>query len=51
MKIGLGTKKIRWYHWLVYRLFYWVWNPIFVARPDMARFFVEYMSQWSQKNK
>ena len=23
-----GRRAIRWYHWAVYRLFRWVWNPI-----------------------
>jgi hypothetical protein len=42
--------KIRWYHWLVYKLFYRMWNPIFKSRPDMAKFFVDYMNQWVKEN-
>jgi hypothetical protein len=38
--------KIRFYHFWVYRLFHWVWTPIFKERPDMHRAFVEHGQGW-----
>jgi|Laugrespbdmm15sd_2_1035082.scaffolds.fasta_scaffold09058_4 hypothetical protein len=38
--------KIRWYHWMVYRLFRWVWNPIFEQNPQMTQFMVNHMNNW-----
>jgi hypothetical protein len=28
-----------WFDWLVYRFFRWWWNPIFNAKPEMAKGF------------
>jgi hypothetical protein len=33
--------QIKFYHWWVYKLFYLVWNPIFLARPDLHKKFIE----------
>jgi len=38
--------EIRWYHWMVYRLFHWVWNPIFEQNPQMTQFMVNHMNNW-----
>ena len=38
--------KIRWYHWMVYRLFHWVWNPIFEHHPHLTQYMITHMSQW-----
>jgi hypothetical protein len=40
------TMEIRWYHWMVYRLFHWVWNPIFEQNPQMTQFMVNHMNNW-----
>lgn len=37
--------KIRFYHWWIYRLFRWTWNPIFAAHPSTATAFIS-MFQW-----
>lgn len=29
--------KIRFYHWWIYRLYRWTWNPILRLRPEMVR--------------
>jgi hypothetical protein len=40
--------KIRWYHWLLYRLFRWAWNPILRERPGMVKMLSGYMSAYSE---
>lgn len=42
--------KIRWYHWLIYKLFYRMWNPIFRSNPHLTRYFVDYMEGYMQNN-
>lgn len=38
--------KIRWYHWLVYKLYYKVWGPILATRPDMVKLLHSYSAAW-----
>jgi hypothetical protein len=35
--------KIRFYHWWIYRLFRWTWNPILRLRPAMTGALIEAM--------
>ena len=41
--------KIRWYHWLVYKLFRYYWNPIlrknYSLRKQLIKHMVEYDSR------
>ena len=43
-------KRPNWFDWLIYRLFYKVWNPIFRKRPELGRFVSDYMSAWFKAN-
>jgi hypothetical protein len=36
-KTGHGVAEIRWYHWAVYRLFRWFWNPLLRGSPGICR--------------
>jgi hypothetical protein len=47
---SISTMKILWYHWLVYRLFFRVWNPIFKNNPQLTRYFVDHMEGYMQQN-
>lgn len=38
------------FDWFIYNLFYRIWNPIFQERPELARYFANYMLEWSAKN-
>lgn len=38
--------KIRFYHWWVYKLYFRLWSPILVERPEMVRGQVEWMTRW-----
>ena len=38
--------KIRFYHWWVYRLFHWMWNPIFRTNPGILDKFEKGVLQW-----
>jgi len=40
-----------WFDYLVYRLFYWRWNPILSSRPDLRRGFLEYEEGWEKQEK
>ena len=42
--------KIRWYHWWVYNLFYWVWTPIYKSHPEMVAGTVKHMTIWLKTN-
>ncbi len=42
--------KIRWYHWTVYRLFWWTWNPILKTHPQMAAGMASHINQWLVSN-
>ena len=47
--------KIRFYHWWVYRLFYYFWNPILTQNPQLARYIANningHIDQEELKNK
>jgi len=47
--------KIRFYHWWVYRLFYYFWNPILMQKPQLARYIANningHIDQEELKNK
>lgn len=38
--------KIRWYHWLLYRLYHAVWGSLLEERPHMVRKIHQHMGQW-----
>lgn len=38
--------RIRFYHMWVYRLFVWMWTPIFKSRPEIHKAFVEWGQGW-----
>lgn len=40
-----GT-KIRFYHWWIYRLYYWAWTPILASRPDMIEEMINHHREW-----
>lgn len=37
---------MKWYHKLSYRIFYWLWTPLFKARPDLLRAILNYGEGW-----
>lgn len=40
-----------WFDWLVYRLFYWRWNLILAARPDLRAVYRQIWEQYeTQRN-
>lgn len=43
--------RIRFYHLWVYRLFFWVWTPIFRARPDIHQAFVQWGQGWIDRRE
>lgn len=36
-------KPIRFYHWWIYRLFHWTWNPLLRDRPTMTSWIAQQM--------
>ena len=40
--------KIRWYHWLIYRLFRYFWNPILIDRPGMCEYLADCMKSYGE---
>lgn len=38
--------KVRWYHWLIYRLYHRLWTPIYSERPWMVEAQIDYMQSW-----
>lgn len=36
----MKRRRIRWWDWLVYKLFHWRWNPILAARPDLREIII-----------
>jgi hypothetical protein len=38
--------KIRWFDWLLYRLFYWRWGKILAERPDLREFFLSWLKAY-----
>jgi hypothetical protein len=43
--------KIRFYHWWLYSLFRWAWNPIFVEYPHMATAFISFFQLWADSQE
>jgi hypothetical protein len=43
--------KIRFYHWWLYAVFAYVWNPIFASRPEMARGFIKMFTEWMDEQE
>ena len=41
-----GVQKIRWYHWSVYYLYRWMWDPILIGRPGMVRCMRDEFDKW-----
>ena len=39
-------KKIRFYHWWIYELYYWAWTPILASRPDMVEEMIRHHREW-----
>lgn len=35
--------KIRWYHWLVYKVFRYFWDPILTENYGMRKKFIQHM--------
>lgn len=42
--------KVRFYHWWIYRLFVYTWNPIFRDKPKMLAFIESWIGEWRQHN-
>lgn len=38
--------KIRFYHWWVYKLYYWVWSPIYESNPHLLKQVVKHQNAW-----
>lgn len=38
--------KIRFYHWWIYKLYYWFWTPILKTRPRMVQGQMDWMKKW-----
>jgi hypothetical protein len=38
--------KIRFYHWMLYRLFHRVWSPIFASNTKLARHYAGMFTGW-----
>ena len=38
--------KVRWYHIAVYKLYFWVWQPLLKQRPDLVRMFRDHHDDW-----
>lgn len=39
--------KIRWYHWAIYRVFRWAWNPLLRDRPGTVLALSKHMTLMS----
>lgn len=37
--------------WLIYSIFRWWWNPIFIERPEMAKGFIKLFQMGMKDNK
>lgn len=42
--------KIRFYHWWVYKLYFYLWTPIYEDKPEMIKGQVEWMEEWLVRN-
>ncbi len=42
---------IRWYHMLVYRLFYKFWDPLLRNRDDLRQFLIENLTGYDKQEK
>lgn len=42
--------KIRFYHMWVYKLFYYVWDPILRSRPDLVVLMQQHTDHWIRKH-
>jgi hypothetical protein len=38
-----GVRRVRWWDWLVYRLFQWRWGRILQDRPDLREFMIAHL--------
>jgi hypothetical protein len=38
--------KIKWYDWLLYRLFSWRWGKIMAVRPDLREIFISWLKAY-----
>ena len=43
--------KIRFYHWWVYRLYFWLWTPILIDKPQMTKGIHEFMGEWIKRDE
>lgn len=43
--------RIRFYHWWIYKLYHWAWNPILRERPEMVNAIVDYMIDWLEAQR
>jgi hypothetical protein len=41
-------RRPNWFDWLVYRLFYWRWNPILRENMPLRRRFMAYWEWWEK---
>ena len=39
-----------WWHWLVYRVFRWVWNPVFASNPAYRSAIADTILLWEARN-
>ena len=43
--------KIRFYHWWVYKLYYWVWSPIYESNPHLLKEVVRHQNSWLKERE
>lgn len=39
-------RKISWFDWLVYRLFYWRWGKILSENPDLREYLISWLKAY-----
>lgn len=44
-------KRVGWLDWLVYKIFYKRWTPIFEKRPDLVEVLSEHIMQWKRNQR
>lgn len=44
-------RKPRFYHWWVYRLYYWLWTPILIDNPKMTKGIHDFMGEWIKRDE
>lgn len=43
--------KIRFYHWWIYKLYKYFWNPIYREKPILLQAQIDHANKWIKENK